>query len=173
MQKLDVFLLVFCCLAMVGCNHSSDPDADHEHSHDVPDHLPHSLVDLCREIRVRVEKIDAGSTNDTLRAELTDLVSWAPEFAADTDISERRWQPIYDLSEKIRSSILESPEAWGTERRDQVVRLCQISEDAWRTLPMDKRVDRFQAHDHDHDHDHGHAYDDDHDHGPSHSEVTP
>ncbi|MEM9368175.1 MAG: hypothetical protein AAGD07_19440 [Planctomycetota bacterium] len=98
-----------------------------------------------------------------VREELTDMASWAPEFAADTDISEQRWIPIHQLSERLRLSIQAAPEDWGRSRRDLFIRLCQVSEDAWSSLPPDKRSNRFQAHDHDHEHGRGH----DEVHGPA------
>ena len=151
-------------IAIGGCQGSGDGESGHEHSHDVPAHMPHSLAHLCIEIRERVEQLDDSGSQTQLQSELADLVSWAPEFAADTDVSERMWQPIYDLSEQIRQSIHNDPNTWDSSRKESLLELCQISRDAWRTLEPHQRIERYQGHHH-HGHDHH-----DHGHGPEHDE---
>ena len=193
-MMLEKSILVSAALLFVtisGCGQpSATASGETGHDHGVPHHMPRSLVDLCRQVRVRLEMFDSNRADDTTKSELTDLVSWTPEFAADTDIGEGRWLPIYELSEQIRLSIESDPQDWDVRRRDQIIRLCQISEDAWRSLQSHQRVERYQGHshgdhghdhghghghdhDHDHDHDHGHDHDDehDHDHGHDHGEA--
>ena len=142
--------------------------------------MPRSLGDLCGKIRDRLTHLKSDQSDADVKAELADLISWAPEFAADTNIDESRWIPIYESSEEIRLSIETNTNQWDEARIKQITNLCQISEDAWLSLDPKDRVDRYQSDDHDHghshesmittmdchddhDHDHGHSHDD-HDH---------
>ena len=169
------------CVACAGCSRASSQAKSQVHSHETVNHMPKSLGDLCQKILVRLDKYQNGDASDQIKSELTDLVSWAPEFAADTDLSERLWIPIYQASEKLRSSIESDKTRWDQQRVEEIAELCRISEQAWLTLDPEKQIERYQDHSHDehhghshehHDHDHGdhqheHA---DHDHGEHHHE---
>lgn len=155
-------LLGFC----VGCQPT--PEADHDHS--APAHEPRSLWDLGEKMRLRVATIQESSKAQRQREELTDLIEWSAEIAADTEIGEQRWIPIYDLSESLRLAIRKQPNAWDEHRCDKTIRLCQLVEDAWHSLPPDERVERFMVQDHDHGHEHGHEHGHKHDHGHEHSD---
>ncbi len=160
MRNLLLFLsLASGAWACLGCSKDPSQTDTHEHHHEVASHMPTSLGDLCRKMRDRLQQINNGQTSVEVESELIDLVSWAPEFAADTDISESRWIAIYESSEQVRTSIGNESDQWNQSKIDEISQLCQLSEDAWMTLGADKRVERYQAHSH-HDHDHG-----DHDHG--------
>ena len=155
-------LLASLGYACTGCSKESSQATDHVHHHDTENHMPTSLGDLCSKIRRRLNLWENGQTNLQLQAELTDLVSWAPEFAADTNVDERLWIPIYESSEQVRSSIETNGNEWNEPRLDQIARLCQLSETAWSSLEPDERIPRYQAHSHaEHDHSDDHS---DHDH---------
>ena len=166
MRPRNVFVCGLMCITMSGCDRSEEPNrAPDAHHHDAPSHMPRSLQHLCDQIRIRLSALQIDRSDARLHSELTDLISWAPEFAADTDIGEQGWIPIYDLSEKIRTSIQDDPKDWSVERCDQVTRLCQIAEDAWQSLQPNQRVERYRGHHHSHDeHDHGDHGHDEHDH---------
>ena len=156
-------------VACAGCSQDSSQTKSHVHSHETVNHMPKSLGDLCRKILVRLEEYQNGDASDQIKSELTDLVSWAPEFAADTDLSERLWIPIYQASEKLRSSIESDKTRWDQQRVEEIAELCRISEQAWLTLDPEKQIERYQ--DHGHYEDHGHSHDHhDHDHGDHHHE---
>ena len=156
-------------VACAGCSQDSSQTKSHVHSHETVNHMPKSLGDLCRKILVRLEEYQNGDASDQIKSELTDLVSWAPEFAADTDLSERLWIPIYQASEKLRSSIESDKTRWDQQRVEEIADLCRISEQAWLTLDPEKQIERYQ--DHGHDEHHGHSHDHhDHDHGDHHNE---
>ena len=155
------------CIACGGCSSEENQTDDHAHHHEIAEHMPRSLGDLCGKIRDRLKHLKSDQSDADVKAELADLISWAPEFAADTNIDESRWIPIYESSEEIRLSIEKNTNQWDEARIKQITNLCQISEDAWLSLDPKNRVDRYQSDDHDHDH--GHSHDDhDHDHGHSH-----
>jgi len=153
-------------LAGGGCSQTPTEEAAHVHQHDTASHMPSSLGDLCRKVRRCLAELKHGGKNSQLTNELTDLVSWTPEFAADTNIGEQLWIPIYQQSEQIRLSILKNDQQWDTTRIDQITQLCRLSEEAWKSLKPDERIARFQGHSHD---DHGHSHGDhehgDHEHG--------
>ena len=150
-----------CTLLFVGC--SSDPEKESlfDHSHETPPHWPSNLGDATVKIRQRLEQLDSD-TGETA-AELSDLVSWMPEFAADTSMSEGQWSPIWEASESLRQDLEENRGDWDAENRQQALRLCILIDAAWSQLPEEERLaERYQSHGHHHDHDHG---DHDHDHG--------
>ena len=187
--------LLALLLVVVGCGEKNDKASLHSHEHEVPRHTPRSLSDLGKKIRARVALLEKSPNDNAAKSELNDLIAWSAEIAADTNISEERWMPIYELSESIRMSIEADTQQWGTQRCDQAMQLCQLTDDAWQSLAPEFRVERYLGHSHDDDHshdhgdhghshgghghdhgehDHGHAHGDhghdDHDHGHAHSE---
>ena len=187
--------LLALLLVVVGCGEKNDKASLHSHEHEVPRHTPRSLSDLGKKIRARVALLEKSPSDNAAKSELNDLIAWSAEIAADTNISEERWMPIYELSESIRMSIEADTQQWGTQRCDQAKQLCQLTDDAWQSLAPEFRVERYLGHSHDDDHshdhgdhghshgghghdhgehDHGHAHGDhghdDHDHGHAHSE---
>ncbi len=152
------------CLA-IGCSKDEMQSSSHEHHHVTTDHMPSSLGDLSGKIQERLDAMKNGHSSPQLQSQLTDLVSWAPEFAADTDIEESLWINIYEASERARFSIQKETKQWDEPLIDMIAQLCRLSEDAWMSLAPDKRIERYQDHDHHHHHhehaDHEHA---DHEH---------
>ncbi|MEL6108348.1 MAG: hypothetical protein AAFU85_20160 [Planctomycetota bacterium] len=151
-----------CVALIVGCSPSTQ---DRPHEHAVPAHMPRNLADLAQKIRLRVERLGTDQESQKTFRQVADLIGWTAEIAADTEIGEERWNPIYELSESLRLEINEDPERWDAQRREKAARLCQLVEDAWQSLAPDDRVDRYLGHDHGHGHDHG-----DHDHGHDHGD---
>ena len=166
------FLLLCVSMATLtwvgaGCSKESNHSTAHEHHHETASYMPNSLGDLCRKIRDRLKQLENDQSNPQLKSELTDLVSWAPEFAADTNMDERLWIPIYESSEQVRSSIENKTDQWEKSSIEQITQLCKISEDAWKSLDPNERIERYQAHSHDKHsgHDHGDHEHGDHEHG--------
>ena len=149
--------------AMIGCGGSdTNKTSLFDHEHTVPAHAPRSLWDLGRKIRSRLELMESFPDDAEAKSELNDLVSWSAEIAADTNIGEERWMPIYELSEEIRVLIKQNPSDWSPSRQEKAIRLCQLTDDAWRSLAPDQRVERYLGHDHSPDHDHGDGHSHDH-----------
>ena len=159
---LLVAVLASLSLTGIGCGEKNDKTSLFDHEHEFPAHTPLSRLDLGKKIRDRITLLEQSSDDSVAKSELNDLISWSAEIAADTNIGEERWMPIYELSEAIRLSINADADHWDTQRRDQAIRLCQLTEDAWRSLPPDHQVMRLLDHGHEHGHgDHEHG---DHDH---------
>jgi predicted Fe-S protein YdhL (DUF1289 family) len=165
---------LLCSLFLVGCSGDPERETLFDHSHEAPEHWPRNLGDTTAKIRQRLERLDSNDSDAA--SELTDLVSWTPEVAADTSMSEQQWTPIWEASEKLRQGLEKNNETWDSESRQQVLRLCVLIDAAWSQLPDEERLAvRHQSHRHHHDghdhdgHDHdGHDHDghdhDDHDH---------
>ena len=168
-QTSMAVLLITVTLLVGGCT-GEDVSAKtslFDHEHDLPPHTPKSLMDLSNKIRARLKLVSQSSDSARVQTELSDLIGWSAEIAADTDIGEQRWLPIYELSEELRLAIAENPSHWTPERISKTTRLCQLSEAAWQALPEASRKPRFLGHHHDHDDDHDHSDHDEHDHGDS------
>ena len=74
-------------------------------THEPPPHWPNSLTEAHRLLSERLQILAADPAVPTAPVELLDLVSWIPETAADTDLSETDWQPIYNLCEQLRRQL--------------------------------------------------------------------
>lgn len=98
------------CLLLTGCG--AEKESLFEEEHDPPAHWPSSLTDAADNIEhrlSRLESVRSESNHETGRAgpaqfesELRDLVEWIPEVAADTDLREEHWLPIYEMCEVMR-----------------------------------------------------------------------
>jgi hypothetical protein len=101
--KLIAGLAMLVCMSM-GCQNSKQSlyeEIDHDH----PEHWPSDLADTAAKIDQRLQRIVQDSSDAEAIAELKDLISWCPELAGDTDLTEQQWQPIFDLSESLRARI--------------------------------------------------------------------
>lgn len=99
-----LFLLAACLVA--GC--AQEKESLHEHEHDSPDHWPESMAEAAEFIQARVQQLSESSAvpQEQVEHELQDLVEWSPEIAADTDLLEEDWIPVYEMSEAIRRHML-------------------------------------------------------------------
>jgi len=104
----------------------------HDHDHVLPDHWPVDLDDTSSKIRERLVLLDSQG-DDTSRRELDDLIAWVPEIAADSDLTESQWLPIYNASEALRSSIRRR--GWTAEHIEQTEELCKLIDHAASSLP--------------------------------------
>ncbi len=96
---------------LVGCG--DEQESLYEHDHFVPAHWP---TDLQRASRLIVERVPRAMEDETARKELLDLMSWVPEIAADTELAESDWNPIFSQCEQLRRRLLRGYDtALGTE----------------------------------------------------------
>jgi len=131
--RLLACLVVAGSFLAVGCTVESQPEKKtlFDHDHETPDHWPSDLSDLAAKMRERLGGIgeSAESTDrDEAAAELADLVAWAPEIAADTDMTEAEWLPIYQASETIGSRLKDSGGDWTPALRRRASELCDLVE---------------------------------------------
>lgn len=101
------------CLLLTGCG--AEKESLFEDDHHLPAHWPSNLSDAADKIEQRLELLtnqgtasdepDASTVMDAAESELRDLVEWIPEVAADTDLSEAQWLPIYEMCEVMREHL--------------------------------------------------------------------
>ncbi len=122
-SALESFFIGLVLMPVVGCNESQE--SLHELDHVVPAHWPSSLQDAAEKIEQRVTSVKASTSPPTVREELQDLIEWAPEIAADTDMSEAQWLPIYRLSETLRGH-LNAGDLAVEDIEEDFSRLCEL-----------------------------------------------
>ncbi|MEM6473794.1 MAG: hypothetical protein AAF802_29820 [Planctomycetota bacterium] len=175
-SSFKLLLLWLVCCVVAGCQSSDELG---EHTHEVPPHLPNSLADLSSQIRSRLDLLSSrpsldGEETSAVQSELADLIGWAPEFAADTEIDEETWIPIFELSESLRLATNQDPQDLSNARKEDLQRLCGLLDDAWNGLDPKHQTARYQEHSHDHGRGHSHGHHDhshgDHGHGHSHGD---
>ncbi len=93
--------LLLCIV--IGC--AEGKESLHELDHELPPHWPTSMSDAAAQIEERITLDSSSPYHSEARGELEDLVSWIPEIAADTDLTEADWLPIYELSETLRKHL--------------------------------------------------------------------
>ncbi|WP_404306994.1 hypothetical protein [Neorhodopirellula lusitana] len=97
-------LLGLLMALVVGCGEPEEaPKASHfEDDHAVAAHWPADLPDLSSKLRERLNQphMDAASL-----AEIKDLVSWTAEIAADTNLREDDWVPLYEAAENLTADL--------------------------------------------------------------------
>lgn len=106
-----------------GCNGEKKSlygDLDHV----VPNHWPSDVTQAGQMMKQRLEKVKLNGQDLQTEAELLDLISWAPEIAADTDLGEEHWQPIYDLSESLHRKFLAGQDTQSTAQ--EIEQLCNL-----------------------------------------------
>lgn len=95
------WIAIFLLSALnLGC--VAEKESLHEMDHEFPPHWPLSMEDAAQKIEQRLRLIDVKESLETTREELSDLIEWSPEVAADTDLPELEWVPIHELSEILR-----------------------------------------------------------------------
>ena len=129
--------LAVCVLLLCGCG--TEQESLHEHDHELPAHWPSSIIDAVAKLQQRIEILTSdaegvGPAENEAWTELRDLVEWAPEIAADTELSEEDWHPIYESSEVLRRK-LASGSGNVAELRDDFDRMIAALRAAYEKLP--------------------------------------
>jgi hypothetical protein len=130
---LPAFVVGILISGISGCSAEGEAEqATHfDHDHSVPDHWPHDLEDAASKLRQRVDRLQVADADQAVagtRSEVIDLVSWAPEVAADTELSEREWMPIYEQSEAWLEAHRRGK--WGKAAANQALELAAMLENA-------------------------------------------
>jgi predicted nucleic acid-binding Zn-ribbon protein len=79
-----------------------------EGEHDLPPHWPSNMADAIQKIDQRLQRLDKNADDAQAEQELRQLVDWIPEVAADEELTEEQWMPIYDLCEVMRQHLSDS-----------------------------------------------------------------
>jgi hypothetical protein len=136
---LAAALTLLACGPPLGCSHDEHGKASHfEHDHEVAEHWPSDLGDLAEKLRGRLRE----DADDATRHEVEDLVSWVGEVAADTDLSEADWVPLYERSEAITAELKRAGDNWSAELIAEIESLCVlIDASAAKLSPTDNEVE--------------------------------
>lgn len=103
-QSFSTFLaLMLFVMTFVGCS-NEQRESLHENDHFVAEHWPTSLADAAAKIEARVVLIKEGKNEKALK-ELSDIVGWVPEIAADSELKEEDWIPIHHASDALSSNL--------------------------------------------------------------------
>ena len=135
-RSLRTLLAVLAMLVLAGCE--PEKESLHEHDHEEPEHWPASMQDAARLIEQRLAILSNTSSDDThekehAQEELLDLVEWSPEIAADTDLAEEAWLPIFAASESLRKG-LQSSNSDPQDFVDEFKQLVQLLNSAYASL---------------------------------------
>ncbi|MCC9655895.1 hypothetical protein LOC70_08795 [Rhodopirellula sp. JC737] len=133
-RTLPAFAMVLITL-MVGCGETKDsPKASHfEHDHIIAEHWPEDLPDVAAKLRSRLE---SDSINEQTHAEILDLVTWTPEIAADTNLTEQDWIPLHEATESTLANLRASQSTNLTESdKNQILALCFLIDETANLIP--------------------------------------
>jgi len=123
--------LLLLCSSLLGCSTEVTQKKSHyDHDHEIPDHWPRDLSDASLKIRDRVRFCDlAPRSEGEMIVQLTELVSWVPEIAADTDLSEQAWIVI-DYRVQTVQPIISGADHLTSECREQLENLCVLIDES-------------------------------------------
>ena len=149
-------LLLAQLVPLAGCGTSAsetgDVYVDHEHEHR-PAHHPESFPAAIAGLRVRLPVTANGHARSA--AEAAAIVGWMPELAADSDLTEARWEPLAAGARELEDllpRVAAGDAAALTEANAVLDRLAgrvrEYGRDEFEVVPHE-----------DHHHDHGHGHD--------------
>ncbi|WP_417735125.1 hypothetical protein [Rosistilla oblonga] len=124
-------------LLLAGCGDEQTAKTSlFEHDHEVAEHWPDNFADAAVKLRQRLDA-SADETADAKQAEaeIADIVSWVPEIAADTDLSEQDWIPLDNAAESLMANLRSSGNELTDANRKQTVAFCELIEEAIAKLP--------------------------------------
>lgn len=76
-----------------------------------------------------------SSSDDVLRSEIEDLVGWVGEVAADTNLSESDWIPLFDKSESVSANLKTVSGTLTDDDLTQVESLCRLIDESIPKIP--------------------------------------
>jgi hypothetical protein len=111
MNDFRFLYIIFLAFAVNGC---ANPSSDGEYEkveHFVPAHWPSDLLDASSKIEDRTLQLSGKTAANApaLEGELRDIVGWIPEIAADTELTEEQWDPLYFASEELSKRLAKMP----------------------------------------------------------------
>lgn len=100
-----ILLQSLLLISFSGCD-SSPENSDDKLEHLVPLHKPHGFPELVRTLRKRISELSGTPSQEDLE-QLTDIVHWIPEIAAETDLRQKEWDVADSVSRKLSSRFQE------------------------------------------------------------------
>lgn len=153
LSRFTMVAMIVSCL--IGCgSQDAPPKTSHfEHDHLVASHWPNDLADAATKIRERLIWIETGEVPEhhahddhehddhhhdhkqDPKTEIFDLVSWVPEVAADTNLSEADWLPLHHASQSLTTNLRAAQNGLSRDDRSQIKSLCQLIDVAVQKVP--------------------------------------
>lgn len=130
----SIFLLTAFSLGCV-----AEKESLHEMDHELPPHWPQNMEDAAQKIEQRLGQLENKESLETTREQLSDLITWAPEVAADTDLPELEWVPIYELSETLRHH-LSAKDISLSDCREDIERFVVLLRESHAKLPATNTI---------------------------------
>ena len=102
-------ILLCTCLvwgSVAGCTSSDDHASEDDHlEHFVPAHKPHSFEELVTALSERRGAFGdrSVSADSTAVTELSDIIGWIPELAADSELRRANWDRAAAAGEKLHA----------------------------------------------------------------------
>jgi len=148
-------LFIGAVFLITGCTLEDSPKTSHfEHDHEVPHHWPDDLADAVSKIRIRLHpsgspaalqqsdhehhhdhEHEATDRTQTAQDEIADIVSWIPEIAADTNLSEQDWNQVDDAARSLSSEFNANGNEMTEANQVQALALCQLIEQLLQATP--------------------------------------
>lgn len=149
---------------LLGCSADTAPKSSHfEHDHFIAPHWPNDLADAAVKIRERLAWLQDGQIPDSHdhdhdhehahehqdehehdddhdhevdpKAEIIEIVSWIPEIAADTNLPEADWLPLYHATESLLANLHSADGELTDDNRGQLESLCELVDESVRKIP--------------------------------------
>lgn len=139
-RELPQATLSLAMLFLIGC--VAEKESLHEMDHELPPHWPSCMYDAAAKIEERIKTIGQQDLPATIREETEELIEWAPEVAADTDLPEVDWVPIYELSETLRHHF-SAKDVSLEDCRDDLVRFVTLLRQSQTKLDHRKSSEEF------------------------------
>jgi len=138
--------ITLLAVTVVGCG-NQPADGEYEKvEHFVPAHWPSDLLDASSKITERALRLSGQSTTDTptIENQLRDIVGWVPEIAADTDLTEAQWNPVYEASEALSKRLAKMPRPLDDATLGAIDQYCQMLTATAARLPAEEVVEPLE-----------------------------
>lgn len=156
MKSMNCAFTMFVVAFLVGCGQAESDEHDHHLEHFVPAHKPPNFAEAVESLNDRTRHLEyhIGDTRPIVQTELqelSDIIGWIPELAADSDLNEADWNTARDASQ----SMLTLYETSGEPARLKTLlsSLQPLIESLQPLVPKAGKPEPAIHHDHDHDHD--------------------
>lgn len=123
-----------------GCARPTDGEDYEKVEHFVPLHWPKDLEDAAAKISERTSRLSGQAGAETVATEnqLRDIVGWAPEIAADTDLTEQQWNPVYEASEALSKRLAKMRRPLDDTTLGAIDDFCKLLVSTHRLLPLEE-----------------------------------
>jgi hypothetical protein len=134
---IRVIAVLLTMTLLTGCaNEEAAKTSLFEHDHEVAPHWPDGLEDTAAKIRQRIEASELSPSAAKQRTdEIVDLISWVPEIAADTNLSEQDWLPLNSAAESLSANLRAANNEMTDSNRQQTAELCELIEQSITKIP--------------------------------------